>query len=757
MVCRAWVGGVLSVVSASCWSLSLGQFAGQVVMGRTLDVSIPLAFAPDESSTDVCPVVRVYFAEDILPSGQVRVTTGTPGAKGGTVLHVSTLAVLTEPYVRIDAVAGCTNQFSRQYTILADLPSLETPKVVKTVPAGELPVAHALPTLASKVPSPGAALPGGVRGGTDTAGQPVVNKLVRSVKASAQPHAAKSAQVAPRTMAELPATQGSRLKLDPVELVASLSQLSPALKMESDGMAVSDAAASPELEQRRAAARALWRTMNEAPEQLISNSVKADTAGAESQSLKAQLAVSKKSEADLQVALEAERDGIYSHPLVLSLGGGLLGALGGLAVVLRRRRDPTEGKQPWWKRAVTQTVDTKEPAKPKVKTKGKLTRLAEAFENWKQSRKKLSEVDTFFPSDSFFKGGAVRRHVHPKNSDRGLTSIGGPEFTASTLMGGSRSVATEELFDLQQQVEFFISLGQAEEAVDVLVNHLSDSQEPSPLAYLDLLRLYHELGRRTEYEGLRKDFNRLFSGSAPGFDDYSQSRRGLERYEAALSRIQSLWPTPAVLDLIECSIFRQSTDHAEEVFDLEAYRELLLLYGIAREIIAPDSMMGNMGGQSIFGFLGDESPTAGPSSTVMQPLVAQTRESRERDDVALLAAVMPLVGDIDNEHRSSESVPEQVDIDLGLDLGLDLDLSDGGLNRLDEPPSVDAGRRVNEDPMSFDLSGSLFGALPEPGELVPAVASGKAASTASRLEDGASLDFSDLDGIDAFTIKKSGS
>jgi hypothetical protein len=624
MVCRAWVGGVLSVVSASCWSLSLGQFSGQTVMGRTLDVSIPLAFGSDESATDVCPVVRVYFAEDILPSGQVKVSVGTSGAKGGTVLHVSTLAALNEPYVRIDVVAGCTNQFSRQYTILADLPSLETPKVARATPPVALPVAQALPTAVSKVPSPGPALPGSLRRAADAADQPVVNKVVRSVKASVQPQTTTPAQVAVRTIADLPAAQGSRLKLDPVELVASLSQLSPTLKMASDAIAVSDAAASPELEQRRAAARALWRTMNEAPEQLVTNGAKADAAVVESQNLKAQLAASKQTEAELQVALEAERDGVYSHPLVLALGGGLLVALGGLAAVLRRRQDSTETKPPWWKRAATPTAVTGKPANPKVKTKGKLTRLIDIFQNWKRNRKRQSEVDTFFPPDSLFKGGVVRRNVHPKSSDRGLTTIGGPEFTASTLMNGARSMATEELFDLQQQVEFFISLGQAEQAVDVLVNHLSESQEPSPLAYLDLLRLYHDLERRAEYEGLRTDFNRLFSGSAPAFDDYSQSRRGLERYEAALSRIQSLWPTPAVLDLIERSIFRQSADQAQEVFDLEAYRELLLLYGIAREIIAPDSMLGAMGAPSSFGFLGDESPAAGPGSTVMQPLAAQT-------------------------------------------------------------------------------------------------------------------------------------
>ena len=152
----------------------------------------------------------------------------------------------------------------------------------------------------------------------------------------------------------------------------------------------------------------------------------------------------------------------------------------------------------------------------------------------------------------------------------------------------SRSVATEELFDVQQQADFFVSLGEYEQAIGVLKSHLAESQEPGALAYLDLFRLYHQLGRHDEYEQLREEFNLQFNAGAPPFENYSDNSKGLESYETAFGRIQALWPQPRVLDVIEKSIFKEPNDPDGEVFDLEAYRELLLLHAVAKEMISRD-------------------------------------------------------------------------------------------------------------------------------------------------------------------------
>lgn len=746
MVCRAVVGGVLSMLSVGCWGLSLGQFAGQAIMGQPLSVQIPLDLVAGQVAADLCPVVKVYFAEDALPSNQVKLSVRTDSVAGSAALHVSTSNALNEPYVRIDVRAGCTNQFSRQYTLLADMPTLEEAPSSKKMPTASL-VAEARQTSLARPLSAESDERTPLNAGRElNAAQGTPARVVKTALKPVAPGSAKAVRASEKTFE----SQGARLQLDPLELIASMAQLAPALKLASGNFSIPESDADAELVQRRNAARALWRVMNEAPEQVVTAAVKSDAVVAEGVNLKSQLATAVQAQAQLQQALEAEREGVYSHPLVVALGGGLLMALGGIAMLWRRKQSSSKDNLPWWTRSASKAA----VAEQSVSNKKKPSALKAVLQKWLPVGKRSAGInlDTTFPFDSQLEERPMRRSVAQKRTSDGTTTIGGQDFLPSILMDGARSVATEELFDLQQQVEFFISLGQAEQAVDVLVSHLSDSHEPSPLAYLDLLRLYHDLDRRSDYEALRKDFNRLFSGAAPTFEDYSYSRRGLERYEAALSRIQSLWPTPAVLDLIECSIFRQPSSQNQDVFDLEAYRELLLLYGIAREIIAPDSMMGSMGVPSSFGFLGDEAPNTSTVPTVMQPLTAQTFESRAKEDAVFSKPSLDL--ELDDAEPSQMAV-----LGRGMPLDIDLSLDITSISEQSKQPSevTVAQNHSYEDPMSFDLSDSLFDSLPEPGEPKrPNSEKSAQIGVASEMDEGTSLDFSDLGDLEAFTIKKSG-
>ena len=58
-----------------------------------------------------------------------------------------------------------------------------------------------------------------------------------------------------------------------------------------------------------------------------------------------------------------------------------------------------------------------------------------------------------------------------------------------------------------------------------------------------------------------------------------------------MARIVALWPSHKVLEVIEESIFRKPGSVEGEAFDLDAYRELLLLYAIAKEVVEPDDEM----------------------------------------------------------------------------------------------------------------------------------------------------------------------
>ena len=160
-------------------------------------------------------------------------------------------------------------------------------------------------------------------------------------------------------------------------------------------------------------------------------------------------------------------------------------------------------------------------------------------------------------------------------------------------MGGTvRMVGVQELIDVHDKADFFLALGQEDEAIAVLEAHVHDQVETSALPWMDLLDLYHSAGRRAEFDKLRSEFLQRFAVQVPDFEHFDQPTNSLENYSRALSRIVALWPSRRVLNVIEESIFRKPGLAGAEPFSLQAYRELVLLYHIAQEVAPPEDSVG---------------------------------------------------------------------------------------------------------------------------------------------------------------------
>jgi hypothetical protein len=151
----------------------------------------------------------------------------------------------------------------------------------------------------------------------------------------------------------------------------------------------------------------------------------------------------------------------------------------------------------------------------------------------------------------------------------------------------ARDVTIEELLDLEQQAEFFIVLGQEEAAVDLLVDHLRNTGGGSPLPYLKLLEIYRRRDERDAYERTRTRFNHRFNAYAPEWDADLLAGRTLEDYPGVIPRLQQVWPRPLdAMAELEALLFRKSRG---ELFDLPAYREVLFLYSLARDLLDRES------------------------------------------------------------------------------------------------------------------------------------------------------------------------
>ena len=188
---------------------------------------------------------------------------------------------------------------------------------------------------------------------------------------------------------------------------------------------------------------------------------------------------------------------------------------------------------------------------------------------------------------------------------------------------GTRALKAEELHDVQQEADFFSSLGEYDRAIDVLRSHIQANPETSAVAWLDLVEIYHRLGRREDFDWVRREFQRRFNAKVPEFDNYSLENAGIEAYDNAMQRIIALWPARRVLDVIEESIFRGPSKDGAQAFSLQAYRELLLLHHIGQQVLSDSPSHSGfheeasemVGGNSDFGAEGFSHTSIHPLST----------------------------------------------------------------------------------------------------------------------------------------------
>ena len=488
----------------------------------------------------------VFYGDTRLPQGLVDITPISGSAEP--MVRIRSRQPVNEPFVTLTVKAGCNAGFSRRYTMLSDMvsePVLASP-APSPAPVARQPAAPAVAAGQAAISRP--------RSSTAAASEPVAEKSKKTAVSSSRAAVRRSPNPAASSSAP-------KLKLDPLDVAIDRD---PTLRLSTE-----ITSAQAEGEDARVQAKALWQAINATPEEVLKRAQDLGTLDAEVKQLREAQLLAQARQADLVKELQEAQKARYQNPLVYGLVGALGAALLGIWYV--RRRVPADGgSKTWWNAGDTASSSAR------ASTWGK----AEAAPATRTERADIGGVAQRggeAPSDS----------PAPKVSAPAMPSaapMDRRDFAPSAL-GTNRSVATEELFDIQQQADFFVSLGEDEQAIRVLRNHLQESYEPSAMAYLDLFKLFHKLNRRDDYESLRDEFNRVFNAGAPPFERYADQGRGLEAYETAFSRIQALWPQPRVLDLIERSIFRDDQDDRTEVFDLEAYRELLLLHAMAKDII----------------------------------------------------------------------------------------------------------------------------------------------------------------------------
>ena len=688
------VGLSLVGLSESAMSLGFGRSISRAVLGETLSLTVPLHLEAGEVIADDCVAADVYFGDDKQTSLSVKPSLLAGDGLQRTV-RVVTTSLINEPVVTVYLVVGCKAKITRKFVAFADPPGM------LNLPDGGASGVRAdasSPELGSSSLQAGVAgAPAGLEGakapsraarpaGTPKAARAPANRKdskgaadgaiteTRSVASATAPlkvapdHRAPAAPKS-ATAKLAPKSEAARLVLDPAEADALVI---PNLLMSSAMGGLAADIDAPEVKERRAAAAALWAAMNSSPEQLARDRQRMQELEQRLARLQQESGGAQNRVAAMEARVREVEDQRLRHPLVYALVALTVLLAGAVAwLISRQRRQQADAPTTWWQ---GEPGDGGSPGAAASVSDEQTSSLAEPA---------MARTAAEFMPRRAAQPAVAAEAPPPVVAAPVTASVATPMAVAAAALGGSttisrpvlikpeaqegREITVEELIDLEQQAEFFVVLGQDDAAIELLEGHVQSTAGASPLPYLKLLEIYQRLDRRDDYERVRAVFNSRFNAYAPSWESDLQHGHALEDYPGVIDRLQALWSLPAkAMDVLEVSLTR--ADGSTETFDLPAYRELLFLYGVARDLSERESQ--------------DRTP-------VDLLLPVQSSDADADVDVDVPTMLQPLMAT-----RPVKALPE-VTPSLSLDLSLDDPVPPAGGGALvDAPEESKAGRHA---------------------------------------------------------------
>ena len=401
---------------------------------------------------------------------------------------------------------------------------------------------------------------------------------------------------------------------------------------------------------------------NSSAEVLLQNGARAKALEADLESLRIATAKNQKNLQAMATALEGTPSEGYGRGLVYLLGALLVACAAALTYIVLRLRNNGFDASPWWSGTDERSgTAARIPAKttvPIVPASNEVTgpaKLAATVADGAADKTTVPASILSQPVDleRITARCTVAMDVLPVPPSTSMSAAISPrtphvEFAHSNT-GVIKAINTKEMLDVRQQAEFFMALGQHDEAVRLLESNIRDSVDANPLVFLDLLKILHTLGRRAEFERYREEFNLQFTGRILDYSNFLLEGNGLDAYEEICQQIVVLWPTEYTIDFIEQCLVRTPDDDPEQGIDLEAFKDLLLLYGVLRRLEQTD--------ESVY-------LPFSTSRTANAPVLVPPERSSHAKAEGATSPPLPVI----------EVEPPVVDVDLNLDIDLDIDL-----------------------------------------------------------------------------------
>lgn len=538
-------------------ALTLGPVQGSAWIGQSLALSIPVQLDPGSADADLCAQADVFYADNRQAASRVQVQQ-EPNSQGTLrIVQIVSASSVDEPMVTVDLRVGCAQKIARRYVLLADFPSraeVTTPvaPMVQMVPKptaeAEAVAVTAIPTMApSAVDAPAANTPPG-GSATKPAARPRAALNPTTTRRATRPKPTPA--VAAAVPAPTPPAR-ARLKLDPLddltERIKTLETTTTAIPLEE---MVRDA---QNIQQLQGEVKALLQQAAKNEASLTAMRERLDKA-------------------------ESER---VSATLIYSLAALLAVCMGAIALLWNRRNPPATGRQEW---SEPLSVDSEPPRHATAPAAfAPVAMPHSSAPNAAALDLDLIEIDS----------GAYSKLEHPaptdsNNRDTVDTSAATAPAT-EPLLQIHQDFNTESQLDLRQQAQLFEGLAKTDQAIESLERRIHANKKDCPLVYLELLRIANDHSLKTDFRQYRDECQQVFNVTIPEFAQFRDEGLGLEGYPSVQEKLEKLWPSDSALDLLESCILRDPWDKNAKPFTLAAFKELIVLHGVAHQLNYPGS------------------------------------------------------------------------------------------------------------------------------------------------------------------------
>lgn len=534
-------------------ALGLGRAQVHSTLGRPLDVSVPLTLADGEQLSDSCLRAEVTAGDARVPAGllQMRVE-GEPDQRR---IRLRSQVRIDEPALRITLALGCPLLLTREFNAFVDPPA--------NAAAGPLPAPAPMPPVAAAA----------------AAAQPAEDAVPRARLEVRPPPSPPKAR--PRVK---PRPSGPRLTLERPEVLVAAAPKPAA-----------PAASAPEMEmtpELEAQISQLEATVAQLRAELLARQEAAQpVAPASAAELPASAPFLPEpfasAAAPTPAVLHSTRSVPYRDPMtwVMTLAMSLLA--GAAAFYVSRWRDQRARRELAYWRALHAAEGAGLAPLVEPESVGRHVSVPVAM------APPVASQAAVLPDEGQHQ--ATRPQPRPMPwPPAPLVAPDGASYMRDTLPLPVRpeAAATElpsdltvadELLDLQQQVDFLQLLGQHEAAADLLATRLT-SGGAGAMPHLLLMELCQQRGEPEVFAELVKQFEQRFGTLAPQWSQSLSRGRSLDGCPSVIAHLQVVWSDSGAAMKMLQDLLAQGGGPGVMHFDLPAYRDLLTLYSVARDL-----------------------------------------------------------------------------------------------------------------------------------------------------------------------------